>query len=215
MSTPNERIALVSFAADTSLVPEFNTIRDLVLPQREAYCKRHGYQHWHHHGTNYDGDSYYAIQRLVYVHDRLSCDRAEVVWILNLAAVITNTAIEMPISEGVCITRDPNGLNAGSMIFHKSDHLLEWLECIIDAALETKHPWYEQHIIQETENSPLWSDLYHVLSHPSINQRRNSEHGWPDDDPQNWKPGDFVIHFPGIPLLKRIELVRWALTQVV
>jgi len=210
--TPN-RIALVTFAGDTTKVPEFDTIRDLVLPQRNEYCKRHGYQHWYHYGTNYESDCYYAIQRLIYVHDRFSCERADVAWILNLAAVITDMAREIPVSYGVAITRDPNGLNAGSMILHRSDLLLEWLECMIEESINTTHVFREQHAIQQAERSPLWSDLYNVLPHPSINQYPYHEYSWPIDSSQNWNPGDFVIHFPGLLLPKRIELIRKALNN--
>jgi hypothetical protein len=202
-----DRVALVTFAGDTSKVPEFDTIRDLVLPHRIEYCKRHGYQHWYHYGFDYEEDVYYAIQRLIYIHDRFLDGRADVVWVLNLAAVITDMAREIPVTRGVAITRDPNGLNAGSMILHRSDTLLRWLEHVIDESINSTHFFYEQHAIQRAQRSSQWHRLYNVLPHPSINQYAYWEYNWSVNNPQNWKPGDFVIHFPGLPFSRRIELI--------
>jgi hypothetical protein len=206
-----DRVALVTFAGDTSKVPEFDTIRDLVLPHRIEYCKRHGYQHWYHYGFDYEEDVYYAVQRLIYVYDRFLDGRADVAWVLNLAAVITDPARPIPISRGVTITRDPNGLNAGSMILHRSDELLRWLDYIIEESINSTHVFYEQHAIQKGERSPQWSALYNILLWPTINQYSYREYGWSVDDPKNWEPGDFVIHFPGLPLSRRIELISKAL----
>lgn len=207
------RIALVTFAADTSKVSEFNTIRDLVYPQRSRYCTIHEYEHWYHHGTNYSV-GYYAVQRLQYILNRFVKNEADAAWVLNLAAVITNLAIPVTrymSGNGLCIVKDRNGLNAGSMIIHNNDIMISWLSCVIDAALKTKHPWHEQHIIQELEYS-YWP--YTILQSPSINQYKHKLYGWPEGEAQDWKPGDFVIHFPGRPLKERIDLVKWALKRV-
>jgi hypothetical protein len=209
------RIALCTFGADISRVPEFNTIHDLIAPQRREYCDRHNYQHWHHYGIDYTG-GYYAIQRLEYVLHRFEDNDADLVWILNLAAVITN--LDIPIAQyiyqdGICICRDRNGLNAGSMVLHCSQRTIEYLHEVIRLARLTSHPWYEQHIIQCLEVDRRWSDLYHILPSPSINQYKHSIYGWPEGEAQDWKPGDFVVHFPGRALDERIRLVRWALEQ--
>lgn len=206
------RIALVTFSSDTSLVPEFDVIRELVVPQRIEYCKKHSYLHWYHYGSNYSV-GYYAIQRLQYVLDRFRTNEADTVWILNLAAVITNlsTPIECYCTNGVSIVRDPNGLNAGSMILSNTIVVRAWLQTVIEEALLTDHAWYEQHIIQRLE---YYSDFYDVLPSPSINQYRYSLYGW-SANAQDWKPGDLVIHFPGLPLAQRIELVRQSLAEVI
>lgn len=207
------RLALVTFSADTTLVPEFETIRGLVILHRAEYCDRHRYQHWYHHTTNYS-KGYYAIQRLQYVLDRFRKDETDAVWILNLAAVITNLTIpiEKYVTEGLSIVRDRNGLNAGSMVIRNTLVTRAWLETVIAEALETDHVWHEQHIIQKLE---YWCDFYTILESPSINQYQHSLYGWPPGEEQDWTPGDLVIHFPGIPLSARIELVRLYLKKVV
>lgn len=207
------RLALVTFSTDTTLVPEFETIRELVVPQRIEYCERHGYQHWYYHGSNYS-EGYYAIQRLQYVLDRLLKNEADAVWILNLAAVITNLSIpvEQFVTEGLSIVRDRNGLNAGSMVISNTLATRAWLVTVIQEALVTDHPWHEQHIIQRLE---YWSDFYTILGSPSINQYQHTLYGWPPGEDQDWLPGDLVIHFPGLPLSARVELVRLYLQKVV
>jgi hypothetical protein len=208
-----KRVALVTFTADTSNVPAFDAMHALALPHREAYCERYGYQHWHWHGSDYS-HGYYAIQRIKYVLDKLAKDEADAAWILNLDSVITNPTYrihDFSRGDGICITRDLNGLNAGSMIVHRSEKTLRFLEYIMTEAWLTSHPWREQHIIQSAEFEERWQDRYTVLPHPSIGQYRKEAFSGPG---QEWKKGDFVIRFPGKILTDRVELIRWALTQV-
>jgi hypothetical protein len=213
-------IALLTFTGDLRELPEFEEMLRLVLPNREAYCARHGYEHWVWTGSSYlDADEYYAVNRLRYLRDRFVEDeRVELAWVLNVAAVITNPLVRIEEfvdddAADVFITRAPNGaLHAASLVVRRSAWSIGWLSDMIERAntVHRDHPWHENQAMIDSEAA--CGPKMRVLPHPSIDQLHSSRYRWPSDA-QDWKPGDFVVTFSGLPLNVRVALVREALAE--
>lgn len=228
-----DRVALITFTGSLDGMSECRQMLDLVLPHREAYCNRHGYKHFPHLGKNYrDLTWYYAIQRLQFVWDLFLAGEADAAWVLNIDGVITNPSIPIhnffcnfaytvigdnrvePNDVVVFSDRDPNNLNAGSFLIRNSTIALSWMQRVIGNAICIDHCWYEQWVMQRLAESPLWQHCYRTVPHPSFNSYSMDLYSWPTSSSQHWQPGHMVHRFPGIPMPRRLELVKEALRNV-
>ena len=80
------KISLLTFYTN-----EYQSLADLTVRNRNEWCARHGYHHEIKVGP-YKGLPYYAYDRLVYLRDMLVPGGPDIVWTLNVQAVITNLA---------------------------------------------------------------------------------------------------------------------------
>lgn len=200
----------------THYLPNWQEMADLVLPQRARYCARHGYEHVVQCGPHAYENLYYAIDRLIMVRDLFRVVHPpDLIWVINLGAVIMDESqrIESFIpanSTASAFFHDhehgPGIINAGSFIVRRSDALIQWLDAIIAAAPSEQDPWKEQATMIKT--MPEWKHVVEVVPHPGFNSQRYALHGWPIGAPGDYKPGHFLVHFPGIDYPQRLELVR-------
>lgn len=209
------RAALLTFTNS----PAFNPLVETVLPNRDRYCARHGYTHLVRTGIDYRPGWFYSLQRFQYVHDRLEQDDYEFIWVLNIAAVIMRSAIAFPSllplrdypESDVFITRAVGALNAGSYVVRRSPGALGWLRYMIRESLNKPH---EQDALMAThEKMP---GVLCELPVPSINSYRYELYPQHSDEvgcPNDYRPGHFVVHFPGLPYEQRMTLVREMLVE--
>ncbi len=107
-----------------------------------------------------------------------------------------------PLIEGdfdVILTKDCNGINAGSVIWRNSPWTHAFLQDIYnthnDSSINAIEHWWEQAgIIHLLQTNP--ADKMHIRFVPA-----RSLNAWPlagvTCQHQVYQPGDFVIHFPG------------------
>ena len=193
------KIALLTF-----YTPEYQKLADLVIPNRDAYCKKHGYEHIVMVGPyNISKNNYYAFDRIEYVRDALTTYKdIDAIWVLNVHAMIMNfnTKIEDFIDDkhSFFIAKNHAGLNAGSYIVRNTEDGKKYLDYILaHEAVHKNHEWYEQKIMMNNEHNPAFKDIVKILPQPSINGHKYSYWGMPDTTLGNWKKGDFVLHMPG------------------
>jgi len=139
----------------------------------------------------------------------LSCfDRAEWIWWLDADAVITNMELDVLdlIQRDMVITTDFHGLNAGSILIRTTELTRRFFQATIDRQGEYNwnNCWGEQNAIAYL----LWTIHDNVAVLP--NRAMNSyppESAWQDSS-QLWQPGDFVLHCPGVPHARRLQILK-------
>lgn len=195
----------------------------LVLPNREEYCARHGYQHLVHAGPYRDlGHLYYAIQRLHLLRDLLfegdATAAPDLVWVLNAPALVTNMTI--PVTQYLdedhdfFICRERGHLNAASFVIRRTDWARQWLDLLIKEAPHAGD-WFENRVMIDRQPDSPWKERIKVLPHPSINSY--PYHVYPIDTstPGNWEPGHLVLTMPGTNLTTRLSLIKGTLPKVI
>lgn len=178
---------------------EFEQLANLTIPNRVSYAARQGYL-----GGSFNFPGHFGkIAALLE-----AWDSAEWLWWLDIDAIVTNPDIrleslaECEIVRDVILSADYNGLNSGSMLFRTIPEVRQVLEKIwklretYDVA-----PWHDQNGFAYQ----LWaiSDRVHIVGKRLLNSY-----------PGDWKPGDFVLHCPGLPNAVRIEILTQRLKGI-
>jgi len=186
-------------------------IADISFDNAREYCDRNGY------GlvpeildSPYNG--FEKLRSALQIFDA----GADVVWVMDADTLITNHTIKLEryLSNGYSfyITKDYNGVNAGSFVIKKSKWSISFIEWLL--MCEGKEKMYcEQDAInrymtlfpRETKNHIC------ILPHPSINSylyENYPELPMQSHENGQWEIGDFVLHLPGIGLSKRLEILK-------
>lgn len=120
------------------------------------------------------------------------------------------------------IATDCHNLNNDSFLARATPTTIAWLQHIVDVREQyANNPWYDQQAMidsidmmgdrikivpQRTLNS------YDYSQYPNEEQFRDGHDMFGNDG--KWQPGDFLIHWPGVPNDRRIPLAQQKLTQV-
>jgi hypothetical protein len=194
-------ISLLSFYS-----PAWQPLADIILPNRQKYCEKHDYNCKIRIGPYANPNWYYAIDRLVFLYDQLLAGDSDVIWILNIHAMIMNASIKIESflddEHDFFICKDIHGINAGSFICKNTEWTRSWLKMIIKEALIINHCWHEQKVMQDNENDPHIK----ILPHPSINSYYYDLYNCPTTNDGQFHKGDFVLHLPGTSLDERIKI---------
>lgn len=210
----------MSLSILTYYLPNYARLAALTLPNREEYCARHGYSHVVQTQAFRDPGQYYAIDRLWWLLDLMGRPGAsDLYWVFNVSSVITNMG--RPVTDyldsdhSLYITRDVNGLNAGSMVIRNDEMGRELVRFVAEAAAHVNHCWFEQKVLQDNELHPRFGPRIKVLPHPSIQSYDYLEYKWPDTTPGHWHEGDLVLALPGLNLDQRVDRIQRWLKRVV
>lgn len=183
---------------------------DIVLPNIRAYCDKHGYDYqFMQYPEPYPSN--FGFNKLIEILDLFKLQRHDVIWSLDLDATITNHNIKveqfLDDEHDFFITRDVNGINAGSFLVRNTAWAKEFMEYLVGFKDVTN---CEQDAIDlyMVDNE---CDKIKVLEHPSINSYNYElypEHGETRKREEgHWHDGDFVLHLPGIGVAKRLEIL--------
>lgn len=191
---------------------DYQKLADLTIPNRDDYCKKHGYQHIVQCGAYKDVSLYYAVQRIHLIWDIFNKqDSPDLIWVLNVQAVITNSRHKITNfiddEHDFFIHADINGLNAGSFIIRKSEWSKKWLDFIIEKSADNSHCWHEQKIMIDNHSKPEWAYKIKILDHPGINSYQYFRYGRGTDTPGDWRPDHLCLSLPGLTLKERLEIV--------
>lgn len=120
---------------------------------------------------------------------------------------------------------DGNGMNVDSFLLKNSrvgKGLMSWVLSMYERYKD--HFWYEQQaLIDFFFNAPLARDIIKALPqrvmnsyiydlYPEWRERPQVDHTGNDG---NWKPGDFILHLPGVSLDDRIKIMTEYSTKVI
>lgn len=188
------------------------------------YCDRHGYEL----AVKTDGwsDVVY-FDKIQYLIDILE-NNPEVKWVwwLDCDALITNFTkrIEDYVDDNyhIIMSTDVNGMNCGSFFVKNSLDGIAWLKMILDHK--------QRYLIKKWDNpeqTPMimtyikWRDKIKLVPQKEINSY-NYALLYPTLDNHDmlgvvgeWAPGDWVLHWPGIPNQSRIQIAAQVAPHIV
>jgi hypothetical protein len=208
----NMKIAFV-----TNHSPDYAGLAHLTLPSRKKYCSKHGY-HLHiqktplsNRGLNWD--KLILISKALEVYDVVVWNGADVVF-MNLDFKIESLLDEFQESS-IILSTDVYGINSDNMIFRKSVWTEQFLFAVstVGYALYRYHPWAEQEAIIRFASSPPYLGKIGYAPQNKMNSYLNDLYGRPTSWPGHYQKGDWLLHLPGIPNEKRIEVIKNRLSQ--
>ena len=202
----------------------YQELADSVLPNLRYYAKTHNYYLSENKITLDNGKfSFKKIDIIQGLLDRFYC----ILW-LDIDTMIMNhhTTIESFLDDNhdFYVCRDINLLNTGTFIIKNT----AWSRDFIEFLLEYRKLHHdEQNLIDNFQSGFDKYNKIKVLPHPSINSYVYSEYGdnfgkingeqktKPTHEEGNWEKGDFLLHLPGIPPKRRIEIINQLKEQII
>lgn len=190
-------------------------LADIVLPNLKKYAKKHLY---YTHIEKYEKE-FSGFEKLVWCKKLL--EEYDVIWSLDMDTFITNHTIriEQFINKGsnyrlFFITKDYNGINAGSFIIQKDTLNAGAHEWLLNEFLNKQGVggvYCEQDAISlwHKEHERTMKTLVDILPHPSINSYKYElypEIPYQTHEQGQWQKGDFILHLPGIGINQRVEI---------
>ena len=140
----------------------------------------------------------------------------EWVWWLDNDAMITNFDIRVgdlvDNDYHVIMPTDIAALNTGSFIVRNSPQAREWLNFLLSKKKEYKDDkkWFEQQAV--IDFYPKFQDLFKIIPQQWLNSYDYRMYNVEGIDllgqDGQWAPGDFVIHWPGLPNDARVKLAQ-------
>lgn len=138
------------------------------------------------------------------------------VWWLDNDAMITNFDIRVEDlvdnDYHVIMPTDIAALNTGSFIVRNSLQAREWLNFLLSKKKEYKDDkkWFEQQAV--IDFYPKFQDLFKIIPQQWLNSYDYKMYNVEGIDllgqDGQWYPGDFVIHWPGLPNPARVQLAQ-------
>ncbi len=193
--------------------PSWQPLADIVLPRVKGYCERHECKFIIAHDSK---NCLWAFGKMDRLRQIISLFAYDFIWVLDLDTLITNP--EIPFTNftddehDIFITRDINGINAGSWIIRNTEASRKFVATIVDN-FDAPH---EQILM----NKYLHMVKVKYLPHPSINSYKYElYYNFPEfllscgyipikHDQGQWEQGDLLLHLPGLTLEQRIEIFK-------
>lgn len=196
-------------------LPNYDEIVSLTQPGKEEYAARHGYVSFVQRGV-YDPAYDMSFQRIKLIKDHLAAHpEIEWLWVHGVDTIVMNhtvkleTFIEPYPNMHFGIQKDVNGANDDSFLIKNSEWSQRWLAFLLSKHDEYKNDcWSSQRAIQHNEYHPEFKDGIQILPHPGINSYFYDLYHWDSKTPGDWKPGDMVLHLPGLSLQERLDILR-------
>lgn len=187
--------------------PDFQPLADVTLPALRDYCVSHGYDLAVHltHGKGIEFWRRRAKLALALLRE------TDVLFFIDLDAMITNHTIRLEsfldAGHDLFAAFDTNGLNAGVFLIRNTPEMERMMTYIIGHIGEPG-VLGEQDAMRDALQSFRWGRRFKQLLHPSINSYLYEQYGAKKLHVEGqWEPGDFILHLPGIPNPRRIEIL--------
>ena len=189
------------------------------------YCNRRGYEaHYMDSGFVYE-KAQIGFEKMRFIL-RLFEERPHLDWIhfTGCDTLVTNFEVRIEDilepwkdSRHMVVCFDGNGMNVDSFLIRNSPQGRGLMRWVLDVKPQYEgHYWYEQQalidfyfkaqgaqeIIQALPQRVMNSYLYDL--YPEWRDRPHVDHTGHDGD---WRPGDFILHLPGISLSERIRIM--------
>lgn len=210
----------------------YQELADLTNPNKEKYCKRHGYD-FDAHFSNFKYDKCFidgkrplginnfsvGFEKIFHIIDLLESGKYEWIFWLGCDTLITNHTIKL---EDVVdndyhfmVAYDCNDWNVDSFLIRGSEEGLSYMKHIASKIDDYRsHVWQEQQAMIDARDN--FSSITKVVPQEVIN---SFEYGlYPTPQHQagrdklgnngRWTKGHFVVHWPGTSLGHRIKLAN-------
>lgn len=182
---------------------------NVTLPILEEYCNRHNYDLSVNEVMQYGQYTGYDKLHQAYEHLQLN----DVVMVMDADTLITNLTIKVEDiiddNHDFFISEDYNGINAGVFIIKKTDWGRHFLNHLLHFVW---HRDYDVHCEQDVIRNYIKAvGLKHIAIIPQNKINSYLYENYPEIgkltiDNGQWHKGSFILHLPGLPINKRIEI---------
>lgn len=190
-------------------------LAELTWTNKQQYADKHGYLAVAK--TDNFSTEQVHFDKFVHLLDVMKLHpETDWVWWLDNDAMITNFDIKVEdLADNdyhVIMPTDIAALNTGSFLVRNSTQGRAWLEFLLSKKREYKDDkkWFEQQAV--IDFYPKFQHLFKIVPQQWLNSYDYKMYGVEgvdllDQDGQ-WYPGDFVIHWPGLPNETRVQLAK-------
>lgn len=202
----------------TAYYPNYKQLADIVLPNLQEYCIKHGYGFYDY--VLPEVGVHFSFKRMKMLRELMNYN-TDVILCTDIDILITNYNIKiesfLDSKHDFFIAKDVNGINAGNFIVRNT----EWSRKYIDFILSKQDSFEnDQNVIEAIKDDKEWNSKIKILPHPSINSLMYDEYGErygiigdrriekPTHEEGNWESKDFLLHLPGMPLERRLEILK-------
>lgn len=190
--------------------PSHNALANVSVPNLQEYADRHGYQ-WMVIMVENDKWEYKKHEQFERYFNEFK--DLELIWYKDVDTIITD--MTKPITDFIddhysfYLTKDANEFNGGSVIIKNTAVGRAFNKTV----LENRNMFQnEQNVYNSMPMLMFGIDIMKPIPHPSINSYDYSlykEH--PEyvgrEDLGDWAEGHLLLHVPGLPMEKRIEVL--------
>lgn len=200
------------FAILSLCTPNFQVLANATWSNKVEYALQNGYRFLCKNDDftlpHASGEKLPFIRKYLREHPE-----TEWVWWLDIDTLITNhhIRIEDRIDNDYhfIISKDLNGVNAGSFFIRNSPEglaLLDWMLEVYPVFEKQTGFFAEQTAIESALHMEHWKNIIKIVPQKSINSYHRHLNSWTHLGPDAiWERGDFVVHFPGTTLEHRLE----------
>ena len=152
--------------------------------------------------------------KVAFISDYLRFSYDAILWV-DADAMITNPelSIDWILDEDknadVFLTADINGLNSGIMLIRNTDRSKAFFHAVTHygRVLFGDRPNGEQQAIRHFSLAYPYEGIVHYLKNQrDLNSYYPNLYNYPGSELAHWQKGDFILHLPGTPNEKRIEI---------
>mgnify|MGYP003332595213 FL=1 len=204
------KIAIVSLFNERHV-----NLAEITWNNKLNYAKKHGYSAFAK--TDNFSTEQVHFDKFVHILDIMKRYAfLDWIWWLDNDAMITNFDIKVADlvdpEYHIIMPTDIAALNTGSFIVRNSPQVREWLEFLLSKKTEYKNDtkWFEQQAV--IDFYPKFQHLFKIVPQQWLNSYDYKMYNVESIDllgqDGQWYPGDFVIHWPGLPNESRIQLAQ-------
>lgn len=206
--------------------PDCAALGAVTEPNKNDYCQRHGYDFLVRR-EGFIGDPKHGHHRFVFERFRFFRDclqSYDAVLGCGADVAITNPAVKledlMEWRKPFIIAKDALGLQTDVMLMRNRPDVISLLSAVV--AAENRYwnaPYLDQSAL--TDIAPLYADTIEVVPQRLINAYDyNTLTAWhsvhqnywlakdADGNDGQWQPGDFILHCPGLPMERKLQVLR-------
>lgn len=199
----------------TAHSPNYQEMADVTLPTVERYCKRHGYNLFYDGLRDpREGDAMkITLFKGLYETGQFTGDDW-FMWIDTDALVMNggfSVAEMLSLSQvHYVVGYDFNGMNTGVWFARFTSHAHHFLSVAQNVSIAMG--WADQVGLIQTALSPPFNTWVALVPAKAFNAYPYELYGWDHyahkNEINNYEPGDFILHLPGIEYERRLELLR-------
>lgn len=192
----------------------YTVLSNLTWPNKVEYAERHGYSSFHKKDRFYGGGLCLGFEKIGYIRDLLDDPAIDWVFFLGCDTLITNMTVKLEDiiekygkTHSFIVGADVNGINMDAFLVKNDKNGKEIMKRVWDARHELNGVWcYEQKWFWD--NHKNYTEIIKVVPQRTFNSYdyKLYKHNFIDKTGSDgrWIPGDFVIHWPGLDLDKRL-----------
>ena len=194
----------------TLYTESMQSVTDLTIPSHIEFATTNN---WHQDAVLVEPDNC-LWEKMQLICDYLNKDFDTVLWV-DADAMITNPKLQIDWildknkNADVFLTADINGLNAGIMYIRNTNRAKQFFYSCTNygKTLYSDRPNGEQQAIRHFSLAYPYEGIVHYMDDQRhLNSYWEGAYQYPLCEKAHWSYGDFILHLPGTPNERRVEI---------